>query len=313
MFTLFFSHLTTTISELEVYFFKSKTTRSIIPKDFHGFRRLSEKVKASMIVANEELETKTPGYKATEDLSNEMYQNELAGCEVFKVPEMDLHEKCVVDMNWSFPTFLHNYKSNYDLMGLPSFIRAHRMSTRRGERFLVMSGLTWNKASQAKARDWAPTVAAVTIETAMVETYRENMLKMCGGARQLREEMREYFLSIATAHFSGLLGTGSGSQKKTEWEFPDGYGLPSIVDTTGEKFDEFDIKKAVDEASAAESKKKKAMSSGNKSVEGLLKNKLLWASGQGVMSGTLETLAYRCIATLSQASRHSFIDLRVNR
>lgn len=93
---------------------------------------------------------------------------------------------------------------------------------------LVMSGLSWNIASKARDRDWAPTVAAITLETALVEFYREKMLKKCSGACRLREDIEGYFLSIGTVHHWLHPSTGEGIVE-VSWTFPDGY--PSVQPT----------------------------------------------------------------------------------
>jgi len=172
------------------------------------------------------------------------------------------------------------------------FNRNHRTSKRTGERLLVMSGLGWNVDSHHMNRDWTNIISAVTLETAIVESYRLQLLIACPGACALRKEMRDYILSMTSTFF--MIARTGKLERVVEWGFLD--GIPLDVGTCGGRsYDPDEIRKELYDG--------KRNDSVAATINSLCKNKLLWSSHPDAAQGTLETLAYNCISTLSRVSR----------
>jgi hypothetical protein len=187
------------------------------------------------------------------------------------------------------------------------FKRPHRVSERTGERLLVMSGLSWNLDSHNKSRDYNNVVAAVTLETALVESYRVDLLTACPGAHALRKVMQEYLLTIASPYHKTHPVSGA-LQSIEEWAFPD--GIPLDVGTCGGRlYDAEELRKQMNELNLASATTTGSKGKGNtvlKTIEYLEKNPLLWCSDPKAKYGSVETLAHHCISTLSHVSQ-SFI------
>lgn len=343
MFTILFCHLTTTIPEIELNLQKSTSLRAKVPRNLMGFKKLVDATKDTLVEAKSQSQEKRRGRKETRGDADKEYQDELAECPAFKAKAKDNYETFVVDvLSMNLPNFFYQWESNYLKMKLTKYEHSHRLAPRRGERMLVMSGLSWNESSNNRPRDWMPTVAAITLETGIVEMYREDMLRRCAGARKLREEMETYFLSIAS--FFVPFDRPTEPQAIKEWRFPDGYSsspageAPAVVpasstgpatesrtasrtalttESTTEsttmsalrvtKYNPDVIRKELNRQNPMNTKQSKKRDKLRTSIDGLVKNKLLWADKQGDTGGTLETLAYHCIAALSRVSHHSFM------
>lgn len=101
--------------------------------------------------------------------------------------------------------------------------RETRLSKTRSTQMLSMSGLTWIYDSKNRNRDWDGVALAVTIETALIESYRENLLKACPSACRLRVELYDFFLKI-TPPWNQIAGQNSmlTCNMEKRWIFPDG-------------------------------------------------------------------------------------------
>lgn len=325
MFTMFFSHLTTSIADIEIQLSKVGIPRNGAAKDFIGYMKYLEEVETS----------KSTGKKTSEN-GEETYQNKLGESLMLNVEGGNMQEsraeKFVKSLGWTNLHYFAEWKANMKVMELSTYDdRKHRVSNRRGERFVVMSGLTWNKQSRSKERDWAATVAAITLETAIVEKYREKLLRMCNGAYELRKEMLEYFSSITIGHYETHPSTGE-IIKNRSWEFPDGYKLPVDVDASGDSGDKTGITGTTGKAGGTSTTghtsmtgrynpeamrkelhkvnpiivtSKRRKESVQSQIRNLTKNKYLWSSNSKASNGSLETLAYHCIVTLWRVSYNS--------
>jgi hypothetical protein len=304
LFTILFSHLTTTIVEISICLARMGIKREGAPRSLTGFKKLRDKVEGGMTRAvsrrAKELE-KTQG-QATQAADDEVvYQNELATYLTIEVSkDTEESEAFIKTLGWNLIRLNEEYKRNLGLMGLNKFNREHRLSLRRGERMLVMSGLSWNTESRSSERDWGATVMAVVLETAVVESYRETVLRTSNGAYDLRREIREYMKSIAMTHFAWHPTTGSHHQEKS-WEFPDGFEAPRTTKENG-PFNAATMRKNLDQAIPLGGMSRRKKNGLRTQIENLYKNKYLWASRSGASSGTMETLAYHCIQQLWKVS-----------
>ncbi|KAI0261575.1 hypothetical protein BGY98DRAFT_1104417, partial [Russula aff. rugulosa BPL654] len=252
MFEIFFSHLTTTIAEIEVCLSKLKVPRNKVPKKVAGFLKLTDRISKSLVSAHDAPER--------------------------PAKDADEYEKFLVSLGCKLPNFLHNWATNYEVMDV-EFQTSHRMSPRRGERILVMSGLSWNTKTHHKQRDYLPAQAAITLETVLVEYYREDLLRECNGAPALRKEMQDYFLSVTSPYHEDVPNKPGLTRRIKAWEFPDKYDTPESNDSTsgGRKYDANMMKKELDQANPPPKRKTKEVIAQSK-IEGLLDNKYLWAS-----------------------------------
>jgi len=278
IFTLFFSHLTTSITAIDVYLTKNPTLRDHVPPDLADFGTLYDNTLKSQGLAEE--------------------ANIASG----QGPESEA-ATLVRSLNFTLTQYVHEWGANLNAMGRKSFEREHRTSDRKGERMLVMSGLTWNPKSQSKRRDWHNVVSAITLETGLVDSYRGALLEACPGACAIREEMLVYLRSISMPYY--ITDPVTSEPKKTQdWMFPD--GIAHTVSTSGNRpYDPDLLRKEHNAAKATD-----AMITGKRDgvhtlIEGLRKNKLLWSSDSDAKKGTLETLAHHCLEALAHVSHTS--------
>jgi len=224
---------------------------------------------------------------------------------------------------WSVDKFGHEYWMNSCFMENKalSFERNERIDGRRGQRLLVMSGLSWNVESQNKSRDYVNIIVAVTLETAIVEWYRETLIKECTGAGALRGELRDCFKTEVLPQLDSDTG-----QLEGDWEFPDNFsGIGDIPAPRSHSWNATLLKNELDSAKDANevrrgsggtrtSKKMgRSKDSGtagslpesSESVDAILnmvklleENVYLFCSDPGVAPGTLETTAHDHITAL---------------
>jgi hypothetical protein len=300
IFSIFFSHLTTVIVEINIYLKKNPTRRDGVPKDLLDFKKLAEDVAQNSTSTKKDKCFKDWPEKE-KDETNKAYAEKLSGVLDAEHPgERTVSDKFIRGLDWNLVKYAYEWRTNAATMKLKSFNRDQRVSERTGERLLVMSGLSWNVDSHHASRDWTNIIAAVTLETALVESYRARLLIACPGACALRKEMHKYILSITSPHHKNS-STGK-LETVTEWEFPD--GIPLDVGTCdGRSYDPDEIRKELYDDGDAKPKGKR--NSAATAIDGLCKNKLLWSSDPNAAQGTLETLAYQSISTLSRVS-HTF-------
>lgn len=68
-------------------------------------------------------------------------------------------------------------------------------------RLIATGGLTWNKDSKNRGRDYLLAATAAVLESHFVPMYRPELLKVSGGAKILRKELGDYLLSIAKSNY----------------------------------------------------------------------------------------------------------------
>jgi len=315
---LIFNHLTTTITEIEIYLARAKIPRKNIPKDLAKYKTLFDDVMKAMYNTKKALQAKSDDILNGKDWE-QAYQDELAGHMRFKASDgMTMCQDFLTSVKWNVVRFAYEWKQNFALWEFKEFTRAHRIAYRRGERMHVMSGLSWNHQSRAKERDWTLPNAAVTLETALVESYRRDLLEVCPGAGRLREEMRKYLMSIANPFHLIEPHTGKDITQK-DWDFPDMFpSFPNRVPQESTEssdaseprpppvkvYNPVEMTKALDEVKLDSMKGKEK--TGFASIDGLMRNKFLWCTDERATPGTLETKAHDCIASLSHVS-HPFI------
>jgi hypothetical protein len=96
-----------------------------------------------------------------------------------------------------------------------------RLSKSLPFRLLAMSGLMWATNSKATQRDWGRVASAITIESALVESYRPKLLKECFAARLLRIELHDFFVKVAPKWKRYQTRGEAPDIKGQSWIFPD--------------------------------------------------------------------------------------------
>src|SRR6266566_2158130 len=170
IFSMFFCHLTTSITEVEIYLRKNPTLCDNIPKQLRAFKDLFEKAANSMVVGGFKLIANKAHKKAD---SEKTYMKTLAReMTATAAHQMTAAEKFITELNWTLVKYHGEWEKNTMLMPKKKpFTWEHRVDTRRGARLLVMSGLSWNLVSHNKSWDWTNVAATVTLETGLVESY----------------------------------------------------------------------------------------------------------------------------------------------
>jgi len=319
MFTIFFSHLTTYITETDIYLRTHPPSRERLPtKDLSEFRRFYDDAHASILIMKSKNKSadlarstdkgrgKGKG-KATNDDDDDVYYKDLADAANQKAlaglieqnpsRKKNSVESFVAEHDWSLVKYAFEWRRNASLMSHKPFNRKQRTAIRIGERLLVMSGLSWNIKSQNKGRDWTTIIAAVTIETAIIESYRRHLLAACPGACALRDVIHKYLRGISNPHY--VQNPVSGNIVKViDWSFPD--GIPLDVPTAPPRsYDPDSLRKeleGVEEGNAAANDQRDPVLY---TINALRKNRLLWSSDPDAPHGSLETLAHRCLEALS--------------
>lgn len=194
--------------------------------------------------------------------------------------------------------FMREYRKNIQSMGQFPYGLEDRIAPNIGHRLLVMSGLTWNEDSQNRKRDWSNIAIAATLEMALIESYRADLLA-CPGASALRGSFKECFGEWAVQR----LRTNALSQREliNEWSFADGIEVLESASTSNGKAKAYDPDKVVEEMAVAHlAGLGLDLSEIIPFVRYAEKCKYLACSEPGVRNGTIETLAHYYISGLIQ-------------
>lgn len=270
MFTIFFFHLTTCITDIDIYLRRNPTQRNHRPT-LTDLKKLFDK--ASKL--------------KDDDPSPSRGSRKIGDAETF-----------ITNLNWTLPKYAREWRSNLDLMNLKEFSRANRLADRRGERLVVMSGLSWNVNSHHKARDFTSIVASITAETALVDSYRADLLNNCSGAFGLRKVIHNYIVSIRAPHHIPAAHPSSKTQMTSGWAFPDGLPFEIGNSDDAQYYDPDELRKTLVEVGAIVIGTKGRRDRARITINALLKNDLLMSSQPDAPRGSLETLAYHCIHAL---------------
>ena len=319
IFRIFFSHLTTTIAKVNIYLHKHPRDHDV-ELDFTEFKRLGDKVRKTYEPAKPR--KKAVGEKFGKGKEKAKLEPAIVTCQKIE----DYKGSAVAYLEghgWSLDKFGLEYWTNCCFMennALP-FERNARIDGRRGQRLLVMSGLTWNCESHNKLRDYSNIIVAVTLETVIVESYRESLINECTGAAALRGELQRYFKTGVLPQLDQVTG-----QFEDDWEFPDKLSVIGDKAAPGtHRWDPTLLKKELNTVrdgsrggagggGGASSKKKSRKNEASKDggtapepesldtidnmVKVLEENIYLFCSDPGVAPGTMETVAYDLITRL---------------
>ena len=305
MFKLFFTHLTTAITEIELYFARVMTVRDI-PVDLKSFQRLVDVARnMEKAVAKSSKKSKVAKGKkkasVQEDSDNDSdAYNDLGP----KGTTATLLEMFNIDENG----FLQDYNKMYRNLGIKKpYDREYRVNAHLGVRLLAMSGLEWNTETKSKYRDQAHIAIAAALEYRIIKNYRSELLLGCRFARKMRAAIKEYMASVAAVHekrSSSRVGETVGIK---EWSFPDN------ISTEGDEDDDADapcdaefLRKTLDNTLAAKAQRKKDPIASI--VTQLLNNPLLHSSQPGVPNGSVEIVAYQFVMALSQVRFYYYCD-----
>lgn len=295
--------MTTHITDVEIFLRKNPTSRDRVPKDLKLFKKLYDDSKSNMVTARSAASKRQADKKAAED-----YKKGLSGKSKSATSENNPKapatpaETFVLSQGWTLTNYVHHWGSNLALMP-HAFNREQRLASRIGTRMVVMSGLTWNRESHSQLRDWTNVVTAITLETAIVASYRKDLLKACPGACALRKEIHTYLYDISMSIFIADRQTGESELSK-EWSFPDGISL-EVRMSGGKSYTPEDMMKELGLSEIAGPVPKGRRADVLLTINTLLGNKLLWSSDPDAPYKSIETILYRCVETIAHVSASS--------
>ena len=213
-------------------------------------------------------------------------------------------------VGWTSDDFAREYNLAYKLMEKECgrFPREDRLSSHLGTRLMAMCAITWNHKSRNRSRDWPVVAAAVTVEMALVQHYREPLLTACFGAQALRSDLHSLFSDVTLPH-AKLAKHDAVSGKKVlntdrTWEFADGLSI-QLGESEPRLYDLQIITEERDAAHPEFVKGKKDTILGM--IQYLEKSKLLAASQPQAKSGSIETLAHHFITGLAEVGLQSIV------
>jgi len=208
--------------------------------------------------------------------------------------------------------FYNEHKKVVELMRAHppfKFAPPQRTSPVLAYRLLSVSGLSWNPASQNPARDFNAFAVAVTLEKINVMSYREELLRACSAANAMRNDLYEYFFSIARPHHESLAAQGGqprGRRLKQvkEWLFADKIEVLKDVEglPVSKYYEPVELYAQLDEARTVLQRLKKDIRV--RFVNSIIKNPLLLCSDPSKPRGTLESSAYCHIYELVKVRFH---------
>ncbi|KAI9442816.1 hypothetical protein BJY52DRAFT_1194722, partial [Lactarius psammicola] len=208
IFRVILNHLTTSIVEIDVYLMNNPTPRTLI-EDLSPFKSIST-------VAKDKGKGKATKNKTKSDALSPSTKEPVAMSEFLSA------------VNWTADRLKKEYDTIREMMSKHQFTRDNRLSNHRGTRLLTMCGLPWNPESQNKPRDFAMIATAVSVESAVVNTYRENLLGLCPGARALRKDLHSLFIEFAVPH--SIQNDAGDDIIHCIWEFPDSISSDESAD-----------------------------------------------------------------------------------
>lgn len=291
MFRIFFNNMTTSMAEMEIHLSHFPTSRNAIPTDLSAFKLLFEENEDSAFIEGPKRRRASTG-------SGKKKKSQTSK------GNMERAAKLIEVLNWDMTKFIREWRRIHDHMPLAPFVREIRVakgSSNLSTRLLTMSGLSWNTGSKNTTRDYGNIITATTLETALIESYRVDLLKACPGGVVLRKEMYAYLMSIANVDYERHMTTGA-KKRVFYWQFPD--NIPLDVGSHGGNKG-YDSEKLLKELSQANDILKHSRGKPDKSrkvIEGLYKNNLLWSSEPGAPHGSIEMLAEKCILALTRVS-----------
>jgi hypothetical protein len=341
MFTMFFSHLTTSIAEIDVYLTKNKTGRERV-ETINRFNDLVTKAKGNVADQKkpgakgkkvEEKGKKPPAQEKknvkgdkndsdTDSQKDSSTQEEDAGdgstnnkakakkkSSGSSNPFKDA-ESILISLDSSVKEYVFIWRYILELMPIKQedYDYENRLASRLGERLLVMSGLDWNRGSRSRGRDWHKINSAITLETIFVNSYRQDLLKACPGACVLRDEMRDYFVSIAKAHHIPDPSRKGATKVVRKWDFPDQIPTPAEAREIGleKTYDPEEMERNTNQVKPSQAAKDKGKQDPiQRAIDAVISNKLLWSSRSDVPQGTLESVMYPAVALMAKVRRRS--------
>ena len=278
-------HLTTAITEIELYFVDNVTIREI-QVDLKRLKNIVDNIRN-----REKAPAKGQGTKGKQKVAalgdNHDDVNDLTQ----EATTDALFEALDIDEE----TFMQGYSKLYAILSRFPFELEHRLNSDPGVRLLAMSGLTWNTKTKNRYRDQAHIAIAAALEYRIVKEYRQQLLQACPYARKMRSAVYEYLNDNAALYQSQSSSMLVG---RREWSFPD--NIPSDFGEL-ESDVPFDPKDAwtveLDLIPGTSRRKNHPIHS---VVDELLDHPLLRSSEQGVPNGTVELCAYYVIQGLAR-------------
>lgn len=316
VFRIFFESLTTTITQIEIYLSDNPCNRDITFKlkelaEFidtlravrEGKQVVKRKGRSKKKGADDEAAAAQAASEITSTYNKLVAENEAAVYVQSLGMSMDMLDKRLSEAIGC-------------MRALP--LSAHLRSDERAfVRYLTVGGLYWNERSQYKSRDYAQIGIASIIESLIVVTYREQLLKSCQGAAVMRKRLAAYFLEISkpaavrddqgVAPQSALRMAGMRrSQVKREWYFAD----LIVVDESAEDSTEYNSATLLSKLKITQEREKRRLSDPIvKLAETWRKNPFIACSEQGVAPGTIETSLYYMMEEVLGVSSFPFPSL----
>lgn len=269
-------HLTTAITEIELYFSDNPTIRDI-QVNLKPFQKIVERnrqkahAKAKPQKKTEDAKGKKAAARGEDTDHREAVNDFTMTTALFKM--LDIDEE----------TFMQGYRKLYAILSSFPFELEHRLNSDLGVRLLAMSGLTWNTKTKSQYWDQAHIAIAATLEYRIIKRYRRRLLQACPYACKMRHAIYEYLRDSAASY---------------QWSFPDdipsnfGGDVPCDLDTVRSAW-----KTKLDLIPGTTRRKKHPIHS---VVDQLLDHPLLRSSEPGVPDRSVEDMAYYLIEGLAQ-------------
>ena len=254
MFKLFFTNLTTSITEIELYFARVKPVRNI-PVHLKSFQKLVDvarnEEKAIVARSSKKSQVAKGKKKASveddsdnndnddndndndnddnndNDNDNNDNDNDAFNDLARKGTMSALLRILAIDER----IFLQDYKKLYVHLGFKKpYDREYRVNIHLGVRLLTMSGLEWNIDTKSKYRDQAHIAIAAALEYRIIENYRPELFLGCHFARKMRTAIRDYLTSVGAVHPK----RSNSHVGIKEWSFPDNISTEGDVEGDAE-------------------------------------------------------------------------------
>ena len=184
-------------------------------------------------------------------------------------------------------------------------IYSRRVDKDFATRLVATGGLQWNFKSQNKGRNYMMAAMATRLESLIVPNYRVHLIQNCPGAASMRREFEAYFKKIAKGNMikakkGDQMSLGKTVTTTRTWFFADRIKSNVGVDIEDYKPGDFQEKMEESHRVFVQRKNDRIL----RVVNVLVKCPYFLCTKEGVTPGTLESTAYYLITALYRVSIH---------
>jgi hypothetical protein len=199
--------------------------------------------------------------------------------------------QAVADVLANMTSDPHTYKSRSD--------------TRSHVRHMCAGGLSWNKDSKSRFRDYIHAAISAVFESMFVPLYRPQLFERCGGAWELRADLTKYLFSIAKSN-TVMPMQKPGEQRslrkpvaETAWFYADLLKPPAVIPKLEYlKPEEWQKKLEKSERTFTARKSNDIV----KNITTVRNSQYLQCTEKDVEVGTMETAAFKLLNSLYRVS-----------